>query len=111
MADAADKTRDNRKAELLAKTVEHIDIASFDARPIIDGMRKMSFTSRDTARAADILNMAIEDDPCSIWLTMAGSTSAGGCMHVWRDMVKANMLDVIVSTGASIIDMDFFEAL
>jgi deoxyhypusine synthase len=107
----AEIQRDNRKAELLANVVEHIDIASFDARPIIDGMRKMSFTSRDTARAADILNMAIEDEPCSIWLTMAGSTSAGGCMHVWRDMVRANMLDVIVSTGASIVDMDFFEAL
>ncbi len=37
----------NRKAELLAHTVEHIDIRSFDARPIIDGMSKMSFTSRD----------------------------------------------------------------
>ena len=41
----------NRKAELLAHTVEHIDIRSFDARPIIDGMSKMSFTSRDLARA------------------------------------------------------------
>src|SRR5262249_21350906 len=82
-----------------------------DARPIIDGMRKMSFTSRDTARAADILNMAVEDNPCSIWLTMAGSTSAGGCMHIWPEMIRSNMLDAIVSTGASIIDMDFFEAL
>jgi deoxyhypusine synthase len=27
-----------RKAELLSTTVEHIDIKSFDARPIIDGM-------------------------------------------------------------------------
>ncbi|HVY03004.1 MAG TPA: deoxyhypusine synthase [Caulobacterales bacterium] len=108
MAEAA---RDNRKAELLADTVEHIDIKSFDARPIIDGMRKMSFTSRDAARAADILNMAIEDEPCSIWLTMAGSTSAGGCMHVWPEMVRANMIDAVVATGASIVDMDFFEAL
>ncbi len=33
----------NRKAELLANVVEHIDITSFDARPIIDSMRKMSF--------------------------------------------------------------------
>lgn len=107
----ADTLRNDRKAELLKNVVEHIDVTSFDARPIIDGMRKMSFTSRDTARAADILNMAVEDEPCSIWLTMAGSTSAGGCMHVWRDMVKANMLDCVVSTGASIIDMDFFEAL
>ncbi|HEX8233949.1 MAG TPA: deoxyhypusine synthase [Caulobacteraceae bacterium] len=103
--------RSNKKAELLANTVEHVDIASYDARPIIDSMRKMSFSSRDTARAADILNMAIEDKDCSVWLTLAGSTSAAGCMHVYRDMVKTNMIDAIVATGASIVDMDFLEAL
>ena len=32
-------------------------------------------------------------------------------MHIYRDMVKFNMVDAIVATGASIIDMDFFEAL
>jgi deoxyhypusine synthase len=99
------------KAELLSKVVEHVDITAYDARPVIDAMRKMSFTSRDTARAADILNMAIEDKTCSPWLILAGSTSAGGCMHVYRDMVKFGMIDVVVATGASIIDMDFFEAL
>ena len=101
----------NRKAELLAKTVEHVDITSYDARPVIDAMRNMSFSSRDTARAADILNMAIGDKDCSPWLILAGSTSAGGCMHVYRDMVRAGMMDVVVATGASIVDMDFFEAL
>jgi deoxyhypusine synthase len=108
---AADAARANRKAELLSSPVEHIDIASFDARPIIDAMGKMSFTSRDTARAAEILNMALDEQGCSVWLTMAGSTGAGGCLHVWRDMVEYNMIDAIVSTGASIIDMDFLEAL
>ncbi|MEQ8935766.1 MAG: deoxyhypusine synthase family protein, partial [Amphiplicatus sp.] len=102
---------DNRKAELLSSTVEHIDIASFDARPIIDAWEKMSFTSRDAARAARILNMAIDDKTCSPWLIMAGSTGAGGCLHVWRDMVEYNMIDAVVATGASIIDMDFLEAL
>src|SRR5580692_310614 len=101
----------NSKAELLSKTVEHVDITTFDGRPLIDAMRKMSFTSRDTARAADILSMAIEDEACSLWITLAGSTSAGGCMHVYRDMLKYGMADVVVATGASIIDMDFFEAL
>src|SRR5579863_3017612 len=104
-------TRPQHKAELLAKTVEHVDISAYDARPVIDAMRKMSFTSRDAARAADILSMAIEDAACSIWLTLAGSTSAGGCMHVYRDMLRFGMADVVVATGASIIDMDFFEAL
>jgi deoxyhypusine synthase len=101
----------NTKAELLSQTVEHVDITAFDARPVIDAMRKMSFTSRDTARAADIVSMAIGDTACSLWITLAGSTSAGGCMHVYRDMLKYGMADVVVATGASIIDMDFFEAL
>jgi deoxyhypusine synthase len=101
----------NKKAELLSRTVEHVAIDQYDARPIIDSMRQMSFTSRDTARAADILTMALQDQACSTWLTLAGSTSAGGCMHIYRDMVKYGMIDAIVSTGASIVDMDFFEAL
>jgi deoxyhypusine synthase len=101
----------SRKAELLSKTVEHVDITAYDARPIIDAMRKMSFSSRDTARAADILDMAIADQTCSPWLILAGSTSAAGCMHVYRDMVKLGMVDVVVATGAAIVDMDFFEAL
>ena len=100
-----------RKAELLDNPVEHIDITEFDGRELIEAWSKMSFSSRDAARAAKILNMMLEDKSCSTMLTLAGSTSAGGCMHVWRDMVKHNMIDSIVSTGASIIDMDFFEAL
>ncbi len=107
----APPSKTNTKAELLDTLVEHVDMTSFDARPIIDSMRKMSFTSRDTARAADIFNMAIDDPDCSPWLILAGSTSAGGCMHVYRDMVKFGMIDVVVATGASIVDMDFFEAL
>jgi deoxyhypusine synthase len=32
-------------------------------------------------------------------------------MQVYVDMVRHNMVDVIVATGATIVDMDFFEAL
>jgi len=101
----------HNKKPLLNKPVEHIDITSFDARKIIDSMSKMSFTSRDTANAAIIFNEMISDKNCSIFLTLAGSTSAAGCMDLYRDLVKYNMVDAIVATGASIIDMDFFEAL
>jgi len=99
------------KKDLLKDTIKHIDIKSFDSAPIIDAMRDMSFTSRDTANAADILQRMIKDKDCSIWLTLAGSTSAGGCMQVYVDMIKNNMIDCVVATGASIVDMDFFEAL
>ena len=101
----------HNKKSLLNNPVEHIDIKSFDARKIIDGMSKMSFTSRDTARAAAIYNEMLADKDCSIFLTLAGSTSAGGCMDLYTELVKNNMVDAIVATGASIIDMDFFEAL
>ncbi|HXV74549.1 MAG TPA: deoxyhypusine synthase, partial [Sphingomonadales bacterium] len=106
-----DSKRSNKKAELLSVPVEHIDITAFDARPIVEAAGKMSFTSRDMARAAGILNMMLEDKKCSIFLTLAGSTSAGGCMQVYADMVRFGMVDAIVATGASIVDMDFFEAL
>ncbi|MAM70394.1 MAG: deoxyhypusine synthase [Gammaproteobacteria bacterium] len=107
----AKKVQDSRKAELLSKEVQHIDIKSFDARPIIDGMRGMSFTSRDTARAAEIYNMMLADKECAVVLTLAGSTSAGGCMDLYAELISNNMVDCIVSTGASIVDMDFFEGL
>jgi deoxyhypusine synthase len=101
----------HNKSSFLTTPVEHIDITSFDARPIIDSMSKMSFTSRETGNAAKIFNEMVNDKDCTIFLTLAGSTSAGGCMQLYSDLIKYNMVDAIVSTGASIIDMDFFEAL
>ena len=71
----------------------------------------MSFTSREIANAAKIYNNMLSDKDCTIFLTIAGSTSAAGCMNLYSELVKNNMVDAIVATGASIIDMDFFEAL
>jgi deoxyhypusine synthase len=99
------------KSDLLKDVVKHIDFTSFDSSAIIHAMEDMSFTSRDTAQAAGILRRMIDDDGCAIILTLAGSTSAGGCMDLYADMVRYNMIDAIVATGASIVDMDFFEAL
>jgi deoxyhypusine synthase len=70
------------KKELLKETIKHIDITNIDATRIIDSMREMSFSSRDTASAADILQLMIKDKESTNWLILAGSTSAGGCMQV-----------------------------
>ena len=107
----ADQQKSNRKAELLSNIVEHVDIKSFDARPIIAAMEKMSFSSRDLGRAAGIYNQMLEDENCTVFLTLAGSTSAGGCMDLYADLLENNMIDCIVATGASIVDMDFLEGL
>lgn len=102
---------DTRKAELLSKQVKHIDIKSFDARPIVDAMSDMSFTSRDLGRATKIYNEMLADKDCTVCLVIAGSTSAGGCMDLYAELIRNNMVDVVVATGATIVDMDFFEGL
>ena len=101
----------NSKKDFLKYPVEHIDITSIDTRDIISSMQKMSFVSREIGNAANIYNNMLKDRDCTIFLTLAGSTSAAGCMNIYRDMIKYNMVDAIIATGASIIDMDFFEAL
>jgi deoxyhypusine synthase len=103
--------KENPRKDFLSKVVGHVDVKSFDATPIIEAMIKMAFTSRDLANAAKIYDAMIRDKDCTIILTLAGSTSAGGCMNLYTDLLKYNMVDVVVATGASIVDMDFFEAL
>lgn len=100
-----------KKSAFLKETVRHFDIKKTDTTAVINSMRDMSFTSRDTAIAADIYKRMLSDKKCSVILTLAGSTGAGGCMNIYADMIKYNMIDCIVATGASIVDMDFFEAL
>ena len=100
-----------KKKDLLSKKVEHIDIKKINAVDIINAMKKMSFSARDLANAADIYDRMLREKICAVILTLAGSTSAAGCMQVYVDLVKNNMIDAIVATGASIVDMDFFEAL
>jgi deoxyhypusine synthase len=99
------------KKEFLRKPVQHIDIKSFDAVGIVEAMKKMSFTARDLGDAADIYDRMLKDKKCAVILTIAGSTSAAGCMQIYVDLVRNNMVDAIVATGAAIVDMDFFEAL
>ena len=67
------KINDTRKQELLANVVEHIDIKSFDARPIVDAMKKMSFTSRDLGCATDIYNTMLSDPDCSVSCSFSSS--------------------------------------
>lgn len=99
------------KKDFLKEPIKHIDIKSFDSTKIIEAMKDMSFSARDTAKAAELFNTMINDKDCTIILCIAGSTSAAGCMRIYADMIKYNMADVVVASAATIVDMDFFEAL
>src|SRR4051795_6748793 len=99
------------KKELLTQPVKHIDIKQHDVVALVDAMQSMAFSARDTARAASIYEMMLRDTECGVILTLAGSMVSAGLKKVIVDMVKNNMVDAIVSTGANIVDQDFFEAL
>jgi deoxyhypusine synthase len=99
------------KKSLLKETIGHIDIRSFDARSIIEAYGRMSFQARNLHKASVIFNTMLKDGSCSIILTLAGSLVSAGLKGVVADMIRYKMVDVIVSTGAIIIDQDFFEGI
>ncbi|MBC7773229.1 MAG: deoxyhypusine synthase [Pyrinomonadaceae bacterium] len=99
------------KRELLSRPIEHIDITKIDARPIIKAYRDMAYTSRTLANAADIYSMMLKDKECAVILTLAGSLISAGLKRAIITLVENNMVDAIVSTGANIVDQDFFEGL
>ncbi len=53
----------------------------------------------------------LRDKDCGIILCLAGSLISAGLKKIFVDMVRNNMVDAIVSTGANIVDQDFFEGL
>ena len=100
-----------KREDLLKEPVRHIDIKSFDVVPLVDQMGDTAFQARNLARAASILDRMQRDEDCAVILTLAGSLVSAGLKQVIIDMIEHNMIDVIVSTGANIVDQDFFEAL
>ena len=100
------------KSKYLGKTIEHIDIVKNPGIvPVVEAMGHMAFSSRDLHRAADIYDRMLRDKECGVILCLAGSLISAGLKKVFVDMIRNNMVDAIVSTGANMVDQDFFEAL
>lgn len=99
------------KRDYLTHTVEHVDLARYDVVPLVEAMRQMAFSARDLARAAEIYDRMLCDRDCGIILCLAGSLVSAGLKKVFADLVRLNMVDAVVATGANIVDQDFFEAL
>lgn len=99
------------KKELLKKKIKHIDIKKFNSTPLIESFDDMSFQSRNLARACKIYDMMLKDKDCTTILCLAGSLVSAGLKKVIIDLINHNMIDIIVSTGAIVVDQDFFEGL
>lgn len=99
------------RRELLRTEVGQVDVTAFNSVPIIEAYDQMAFQARNLAAACRIYERMIADRDCSIILCLAGSLFSAGLKNAVRDLVRFRMVDAIVSTGAIIVDQDFFEAL
>lgn len=99
------------KKDYLKKPVQHIDIKQYEVVELVEAMGNMAFQARNLHRASQIYDMMLKDRDTVVFLTLAGSLVSAGLKKVITTMVQNNMVDAIVSTGANIVDQDFFEAL
>jgi deoxyhypusine synthase len=99
------------QSQYLRDTIEHIDPAMFDAVPVVEAMGKMAFQARNLARGCEIVERMVEERDCSVVLCLAGSLVSAGLKKTIHRLIETNSVDCIVSTGANMVDMDFFEAL
>jgi deoxyhypusine synthase len=99
------------KKELLKTPIQHIELTQHNVVPLVDAMATMAYSARDTARAASIYEMMLQETECGVILCLAGSLISAGLQKIFIDLIRNNMVDAIVSTGANIVDQDFFEAL
>jgi deoxyhypusine synthase len=99
------------KDQLLSTEVRHLDIKQFDFSALVEAMEGTAFQAKNVGRAAKIYDQMLRDQHCGIILCLAGSLVSAGLKKVILDLLENNMVDAIVSTGANIVDQDFFEAL
>lgn len=99
------------KQELLTNPIQHIDIKQHNVVALVDAMEHMAFSSRDLNRAASIYERMLRDQDCGVILCLAGSLISAGLKQIFIDLIRNNMVDAVVSTGANIVDQDFFEGL
>ncbi len=103
--------RGQEKRRYLKSPVEQLDPTAFDAVPFLEAMGKTAFQARNLARAAEIYDRMLADRDCTIILCLAGSLVSAGLGRTIATLLEQNMADAVVSTGANIVDQDFFEAL
>ncbi len=99
------------KSDFLKAPVEHVSLTAFNPVPLVESMERMAFQARNLARAAKIYEAMLRDRGCAVILCLAGSLVSAGLKRVIVEMVEHGMVDAIVSTGANMVDQDFFEGL
>lgn len=70
---------------------------------------RSGFQAKKLSEAVDVFVDMVNDKQCTKFLALAGTMIPGGMKHVVNEMIKNDLVDVVVSTGANITH-DLIEA-
>jgi deoxyhypusine synthase len=101
-----------RRKDYLQNPVKHIKInGTLTVDQLIQQFQGSgSFGAGRLARACNIYEKMLRDKDCTVFLALSGAVVPAGMRSLVTDLIRARLIDVIVSTGASIVH-DAIEAL
>ena len=101
-----------RRKDYLKNPVKHIKI---NGPLTVDQLMQQfkgsgSFGAGRLARACNIYEKMVRDKECTVFLALSGAVVPAGMRTIVANLIRAKFIDVVVSTGASIVH-DAIEAL
>ncbi|MDE5421079.1 deoxyhypusine synthase family protein [Ancylomarina sp. DW003] len=100
-----------KKKELLKNKVKTIDITSFDSSIFLGETKNQIDDFKEISEASLMYSKMLNDKSCNIILSISGNNISPSYQKIYSDMIKYNLVDAIVASGETIIDVDFFESL
>jgi deoxyhypusine synthase len=101
-----------KRTDYLQNPVKHIKInGTLTVDQLIQQFQGSgSFGAGRLARACNIYEKMLRDKDCTVFLSLSGAVVPAGMRFLITDLIRARLIDVIVSTGASMVH-DAIEAL
>lgn len=101
-----------KRKDYLSKPVEHVRLS---AKMTVDDLMRQfrgsgSFGAGRLAAACDTYEKMLRDPECTIYLALSGAVVPAGMRTLVTDLIRSRLVDVIVSTGASMVH-DAIEAI
>jgi deoxyhypusine synthase len=101
-----------KRKDYLKNPVKHIKI---NGALTVDQLMQQfngsgSFGAGKLSKACNVYEKMLRDKDCTIFLALSGAVVPAGMRTLITDLIRARLVDVIVSTGASMVH-DTIEAL
>jgi deoxyhypusine synthase len=101
-----------RRKDILREPVKHIRInGKLTVNQLVEQFKNSgSFGAGRLSTACDIYERMVRDGECTVFLALAGAVVPAGMRSLVADLLRENLVDVVVTTGANMVH-DAIEAL